>query len=339
MSRELLRAWEKRYGLLQPTRSSGGLRLYGDEDAARVARMRRALDDGLSAAEAAQLALGHAGSSDGLAAGAVSRLRSAIEEFDDAGVHAALDESFAAFGIEAVLRDVLLPLLRELGEDWEAGTIDVAQEHFGSNLVRSRLLALARLWGRGTGPLAILACAPGERHDIGLIAFGLVLRTYGWRIVLLGADTPVDTLARAVAATEPTLAVVTSFDPVVLDQHAAALRRLGRTVPLVVSGPGATEAVCRRLRLAAPRRRPRRGGRQGRARRRLALSASRRGSARRAIRGRRGSPRARRTRGRTRASCSPGRGRCPAPGAASRTRSTSARFASSRASQASAVRA
>ena len=122
-----------------------------------------------------------------------------------------------------------------------------AQEHFASNVIRGRLLALARFWGRGDGPLALLACAPGERHDITLLAFGLVFRSHGWRILFLGADTPISTLARAAETTRPTLVVVSSFDPSLLEAEAGALRRLARAVPLALSGPGASDELCARL--------------------------------------------------------------------------------------------
>ena len=109
-------------------------------------------------------------------------------------MHTILDDSLAAFGLEAVLRDVILPTLAEVGLDWGTDTLAISQEHFASNLIRGRLLSLARLWSRGSGPLAMLACPPGERHDITLIAFGLILRSHGWRILFLGADTPIETL-------------------------------------------------------------------------------------------------------------------------------------------------
>src|SRR5581483_7693871 len=123
-------------------------------------------------------------------------LVAAAHDYDEGAVHAALDEALAGFSLETVLQELILPALREIGTEWERGALEVGQEHFASNLVRERLLALARHWGRGGGPLATLACAPGERHDIGLIAFGLVLRSHGWRILFLGADTPIATLAR-----------------------------------------------------------------------------------------------------------------------------------------------
>ena len=249
VSPELLRAWEQRYGLLNPVRSSGGFRLYGDEDAARVARMRRALDQGLSAAQAARVALEGDRPSQDLIEDARTRLLGAIERYDEAGVQAALDDALAAFGLEAFVRDLILPTLTEIGRGWEAGEVEISQEHFASNLIRGRLLSLARLWGRGAGPLALLACAPGEQHDISLLAFGLLLRSYGWRILFLGADTPITTLTEAAQTTGPAAIVLVTFDPGLLKPEAAALGRLARIAPLFLSGPGASEPLSGRGRV------------------------------------------------------------------------------------------
>jgi DNA-binding transcriptional MerR regulator len=249
VSPELLRAWEARYGLLQPIRSEGGFRLYTAQDAESVARMKRGLDEGLSAAEAARRALAQARPAEGLLDDAQGRLLSAVRAYDEAALHAVLDEALAGFALETVLRELILPALREVGAQWERGELEIGQEHFASNLVRERLLGLGRLWGRGGGPLAILACAPGERHDIGLIAFGLLLRSHGWRILFLGADTPLSTLGQAIATTAPRLVVVASMDSSLLERAAGELRRLGRSAPLVLSGAGASEKLCRQLRV------------------------------------------------------------------------------------------
>ncbi len=247
VSPELLRAWERRYGLLQPIRSNGGFRLYTSEDAERVGQMKRALDEGLSAAEAARRVLAQAPPAEGVFDDARGRLVAAAHAYDEAAVHAVIDRALAGFSLETVLRELILPVLRQIGDEWERGRLEVGQEHFASNLVRGRLLGLARAWGRGGGPLALLACAPGERHDIGLIAFGLVLRSHGWRILFLGADTPLSTLARVADETEPRLVVVTSMDGALLEAAGAGLRRLGRSKPLVLSGAGAAEELCARL--------------------------------------------------------------------------------------------
>ena len=80
---------------------------------------------------------------------------------------------------------------------WQGGTASVAMEHFASNVLRGRLAGLARSWGSGHGPQALLACPPGELHDMALMVFGIVLNRNGWRIDYLGASTPVEELERA----------------------------------------------------------------------------------------------------------------------------------------------
>jgi len=246
---ELLRAWEQRYGLLQPVRTPGGFRLYGEEDAERVARMRQALDEGLSAAEAARVALEAAGSPDRLIEDARARLMSAIEYYDEAALQAVLDDGLAAFGLEAFVRDLILPALSAVGRGWEQGRVEISQEHFASNLIRGRLLSLARLWGRGLGPIALLACAPGEQHDISLLVFGLILRSHGWRIVFLGADTPLSTLQQTARTTGPAVIVLVTFDAALVQAEGAPLRRLARIAPLFLSGPGASADLTRQLRV------------------------------------------------------------------------------------------
>jgi MerR family transcriptional regulator, light-induced transcriptional regulator len=247
VSPELLRAWERRYGLLQPIRTEGGFRLYTGDDAQRVERMKRALDEGLSAAEAARRARTQERSPDGVLDGARERLLAAAHAYDEAAVQEILDEALAGFSLATVLRELILPTLREIGSECERGTLEIWQEHVASNIVRERLLALARLWSRGGGPLAVLACAPGERHDIGLIAFGLVLRSHGWRILFLGADTPLATLGNAVATTDPQLVVVASMSSALLQAQSKELRRLARSAPLALAGEGASEELCARL--------------------------------------------------------------------------------------------
>jgi DNA-binding transcriptional MerR regulator len=246
---ELLRAWEQRYGLLQPERTPGGFRLYGEEDAERVARMRRALDEGLSAAEAARVALEPPSSPDRPIEDARARLMSAIEAYDEAAVQAALDDGLAAFGLETFVRDLILPTLSAVGLGWEQGRVEISQEHFASNLIRGRLLSLARLWGRGSGPLALLACAPGEHHDISLLAFGLILRSHGWRILFLGADTPLSTIQETARMTAPAVIVLVTFETSRVEAEGTVLRRLARSAPLFLSGPGASGELTGKLRV------------------------------------------------------------------------------------------
>jgi DNA-binding transcriptional MerR regulator len=244
---ELLRAWERRYGVLSPTRTPGGFRLYGDGDERRVLRMLQHLETGVSAAEAARLVLAEeAGGGDASvallpeAAGDVLRLP--LERFDEAAAAAVFDRVLAAFALETVLRDVVLPCLSQLGERWERGEVSIAQEHFASAFLRGRLLGLARGWDGGHGPRVLLACAPGDQHDLGLICFGLSLRGLGWRITFLGADTPFATVAEAARLLAPD-AVVIAFTSGDLRRPGAGLAELGSAAPLLIAGPRASAAL------------------------------------------------------------------------------------------------
>jgi DNA-binding transcriptional MerR regulator len=245
VSVELLRAWERRYGLLRPERSSGGLRLYAAADVERVRRMQQHLAGGLAAAEAAAaVARAEAGAPPALSGEALrEELADALDRFDEPQAQAVLDRLLAVTTLETLLGEVVLPYLRALGERWARGEATVAQEHFATVVLRGRLLGIARGWGVGIGPAAVLAGLPGEHHDLGLIAFGLALRAHGWRIVYLGPDAPIDTVEDACRRVEPHLVVLSAVThervrPVVEELRALAGRRR-----LALGGAGATGQV------------------------------------------------------------------------------------------------
>jgi len=245
VSPELLRAWERRYDLLKPMRSTGGLRLYTSDDLERVTRMQQHLADGLAAAEAAALASEASAETEGLAfdAAAVRHdLGAALESFDEAYAQAVLDSLLSRTTLDIVLAEVVLPYLHELGERWEHGEVSVAQEHFASAVLRGRLLGLARGWGRGFGPRALLACLPGEQHDLGLIAFGLALRARGWRIAYLGGDMPIDSISGAAHVVDPAFVVLSAVDPESFLRFVTELRALAREHRTCIGGAGAREA-------------------------------------------------------------------------------------------------
>jgi methanogenic corrinoid protein MtbC1 len=290
VSVHVLRVWERRYGLLTPTRSPGGYRLYGPMDEWRVREAVRLREQGMSAAQAAAAALEasraavpSADSGEGLPAwvgdgtptdagttpdgGApltgpapdgVARLQQqllkAVGEFDGTAAQAVLDVALEHLGVEQTIAELVLPALRETGERWAGGEFTVAQEHFASNLIRTRLSALTLAWDSGTGPVAVLACPPGEHHDLGLLSFGVVLGRAGWRVRYLGADTPVDTLGSAVTLLQPDLVVLTAVRREPLDEAAQAFETLPeqarealRRARFVVAGAGADAPVAARL--------------------------------------------------------------------------------------------
>ena len=264
-SPELLRAWERRYGLLRPTRSQGGFRLYTAADEERIRHMKEYLARGVAAAEAARLAAdaepprpGTDTTTPAIPApetttaappplqAAARELAEALDRFDEEQAHAVLDRLLAAYRIETILRDLLVPYLHDLGERWAGGEVSVAQEHFASNLLRGRLLGLARGWGQGRGPTAVLACLPGEQHDLGLIAFGITLYRRGWRIIYLGPDTPIATIGQATDSIAPDLVVLAGTVPEPFAAHADAIADLTRQTTLAVGGAGATAELATR---------------------------------------------------------------------------------------------
>ena len=249
----VLRAWESRYGLLQPVRSAGGFRLYSAADESRIRQMQAHLAEGLSAAEAARTVLREDGRASvepappagpDLAGSPVSELaaalRQALDAFDEPSAQAVFDRLVSDLSLTAVLRDVVLPYLTDLGERWQRGTASIAQEHFATNIIRGRLAGLARGWGGGHGPRAILACPPGEQHDMALMIFGIVLNRNGWSIDYFGINTPVEELERAVDATHPDLVVLAATVPETLESLRPKLAALARRAPLALAGAGAT---------------------------------------------------------------------------------------------------
>jgi DNA-binding transcriptional MerR regulator len=253
VSPERLRAWETRYRLLEPTRTYGNFRLYSLEDVRRVELMCRHLAKGIAAAQAAELARGGVVSSSALRAApevpravvtvARRRMRHAFRNFDETTMERALDGLFASFSVEAVLRDAVLPFLGEIGQAWEDGEATPGQEHFATTLIHTRLASMARGWGTGSGPLAILACPPGELHTLGALAFGICLARRGWRIAFMGADTPLASIAHATTRTGPSLVVLASVQRSVWRACADDVQRLGATWPLALAGHRAGEEV------------------------------------------------------------------------------------------------
>jgi MerR family transcriptional regulator, light-induced transcriptional regulator len=251
VSPDLLRAWERRYGLLEPARSPGGFRLYTAEDEARVRAMRRGLAQGLSASAAARLALREAPPPEGpdrarALATARAELGDALESYRDVDAQGVLDLLLATFSVMTVLRDVVLPYLRDIGDRWETGELSVAQEHFASEVIRGRLLGLARGWDTGVGPRALLACPPDEHHDLGLVCFGLALREQGWRITHLGADTPIGVLREVAAGIDPAVVVVCAERQEPLRAVIDEVEQLARGLEVALAGRGASAELARR---------------------------------------------------------------------------------------------
>lgn len=252
VSADLLRKWERRYGLLRPRRSSGGYRLYSRADEARVRLMQRYLGAGVPPAQAAELAVGaqfatRLGSGSRVSAGEVREAHREMDEafacFDETAAQRALERVFGAHTATAVLGDVLLPYMRRMGIQRGAAELSIAQEHFASGVLHGRLLALARGWDRGLGPCALLACAPAEQHVFGLISFGIALHQLGWCITYLGADTPVEVVSDSAHRVSPSVVVIAASVPERLSPHMELLQDLAERWPLMLAGPGVSAGL------------------------------------------------------------------------------------------------
>lgn len=245
-----LRAWERRYGVLEPARTDGGYRLYSQADERRVLSMQAHITRGIAAAEAARLAVAESGlvAVPGDPEELEAAFLGAVAAFDASSADAMLRGAFA-LGLGPAIRDVLMPALHEIGERWARNEMTVAHEHFASHLVERFLMHHAADWENGPGDLALLACPSGERHTLALTAFGVALAERGWRIAYLGADTPLRTLADAAAGMKPDLVVLAAAHETRLTDNATAIEALAAAHRVVVAGAGATSPVARRLRL------------------------------------------------------------------------------------------
>lgn len=272
VSTELLRAWERRYHLLAPARSPKGYRLYTPQDEVRVRAMQDQLSRGLSAAEAARVTrhaapratfadgtggIPRAGSDRTFSTGLAEprpdesdvamhhyrALQRALDAYDETDAQHVFETMLRQLSLATVLRDIVMPYLAELGDRWVDGTIDVAQEHFASNLIRGRLAGLSLGWGHGVGPRAVLACPKDELHDLPLMVFGIVLNRCGWRVTFLGNNTPVTDLENAVRHLHPDVVVLAATSTGPYTAAAAGLARLGDYAPVVLAGAGATPEV------------------------------------------------------------------------------------------------
>jgi len=260
-----LRAWEQRYAVLRPQRSAGGLRLFSEEDELRIRSMRAHMREGLSAAEAAGAALageapassralpvaggaGSAGSASGasgaseLDAGA-RLLSDALARLDRDAARQALDRLLAGFSFETVAREVLLPYLVDVGARWRGGEATIAEEHLATHVLRARMLALGGGVVTDSGPRAVLACPPGERHDIALVILSVALERRGWRITLLGTDTPIASVAQAAEVTDADCVVIAATATPRLTSVRDELQALALERTLLLAGPGSSEEL------------------------------------------------------------------------------------------------
>jgi DNA-binding transcriptional MerR regulator/methylmalonyl-CoA mutase cobalamin-binding subunit len=210
-----LRAWETRYGIVMPQRKASGHRLYSQAQVDRIHRVVALLDRGMRIGEVgsyldreenqgrppAKDVAGRPGEQDTWQR-LMDGMLSAIIRFDEEALDAVYNEALSRFRIQEVTRRLVYPLLVELGRRWSSGEGSIAEEHFFGFYLRNTLGARFHHRARsGPGPRLLMACVPGERHEIGLLLLALGANEAGFRPVILGADMPLEELAVAAEKT------------------------------------------------------------------------------------------------------------------------------------------
>jgi MerR family transcriptional regulator, light-induced transcriptional regulator len=246
-----LRAWERRYGLIEPVRKDSGHRLYTRQHIDQINRITALTQKGMRISQVRPEML--KSGAPGLDAGAdtdqwrdyLNGMAAAIIAFDEERLEEVYNEALSLYPIGLVTRKLLTPLLIELGLRWESGEGSVAEEHFFAFYLRNKLGARYHHRPRGNhGPLLLVAGLPGEYHELGLLLFALAAHQAGFRILPLGANMPLDELAR-VARKKRCDAIVLSgaIEPSrqVLDDELPQLVAKS-AVPVLVGGPSSVYA-------------------------------------------------------------------------------------------------
>jgi len=241
-----LRAWERRYSLLNPHRTESGHRLYSQDDVNLINEVVGLLDQGIPISQAKAVLEQRQVQRDSRSAQMpnvwdryLQETIAVVGRFDEAAIDDIYSEALSLYPVDEVMRLLVVPSLHELGRRWQETEGSVAEEHFFSGYIRNRLGArLHHGMKTMAGQRLLIACLPGEYHELGIIMFSLSAQAQGFRTLLLGANMPLDELA-AVVDRSGSVAVVLSgsfpdnFEPcrVALADLAAQLQ-----VPVFVGG-------------------------------------------------------------------------------------------------------
>ncbi|MEI2691186.1 MAG: MerR family transcriptional regulator [Anaerolineae bacterium] len=226
-----LRIWERRYEFPRAGRTAGGHRLYSEQELTRLRWVKFTIDEGMQTSQAIRALRSHERQGRILEIGALtpepaapslvesSSLESFCRRFTEALEHTDLDkadqllgEILAFYPLERVILDVISPGLAAIGDAWRAGRVNVATEHLASAYLRQRLT----MW-LVTGPPSyairpiVLACAPNEWHEIGLLMLGVLLRRRRWPVAYLGQAAPLPDLAKFMRDTRPPVVVLAAM--------------------------------------------------------------------------------------------------------------------------------
>lgn len=204
-----LRAWENRYGLIEPVRKASGHRLYTQEHIDLINRVVGLLDRGMRIGQVKAEVLSGSDSESGLVDEQhdnwrkyINSMIAGIIRFDEHVLERTYADALSHYPVRLVTEKLLSPVLKELGERWASGQGSVAEEHFFGFYLRNKLGArFHHRTQNQTGPKLLMACLPGDLHEIGLLLFALDASDHGFQTILLGANMPLDEFPDAVKKT------------------------------------------------------------------------------------------------------------------------------------------
>lgn len=258
LSSHVLRAWERRYGVVSPTRTEGGQRLYSDADIERLSLLGTLTSRGGAISQLAGLPLAELTrmSQAELAAPAQSDGRhadrwreaahQAIEALDGTRLRRELSRAVMDLGVPRFLEEVASPVLREVGERWHSGRLGIGHEHLASAVMRE-VLGWVRESAEtsGSGPVLVVATPVSQMHEGGALLAAATAAAEGWRVTYLGANLPSAEIAAAAVRTGARAVAVSLIHPdddPAIPGHLAALRRALPAEVALLAGGGAVEA-------------------------------------------------------------------------------------------------
>jgi MerR family transcriptional regulator, light-induced transcriptional regulator len=239
---DTFRAWERRYDVPKPHRSSSGQRLYSERDVALIRWLRDRTVEGMTISQAVRLLNIKAEEPDDRQAAQwavlVRRLVDALLALRTSEADDVLGEAFAYYSLEQVCTLLIQPALVEIGEGWRQGRVSAGQEHFATNIVRRRLQALYSVYDVVAGAATVVtACVPTEQHDVGVLILSLMLVRRGYRVVYLGANVPATGLLGIVEQVNPDLVCLSVTTPEAFGQFDAVIEA-PRPPLIAVGGQG-----------------------------------------------------------------------------------------------------
>jgi DNA-binding transcriptional MerR regulator len=204
-----LRAWERRYGLLKPSRTAKGHRLYSAEDIDLVKEIVKLLKSNHTISEAIRIInnpelTAVAGADvEGHWVSYQQRMLKSIENFNEQNLDMTYNEALSIYPIDLVTQEVVIPVMTILGDRWQERDAGIAEEHFFSAFLRNKLGArLHHEAHRSRGSRILVSCMPGEYHELGVLLFCIAAIGHGYQILYLGNNMPPSQLIKVVERTD-----------------------------------------------------------------------------------------------------------------------------------------